>query len=62
VITVIFGAFEVWSAVNPSFFTIKKFGVTASDKALIETGFLIAVTIIIIVSVGSFALVGVYAK
>lgn len=56
-ITVIFGAFEIWSALNPSYFTIKKFGVTTADQALISTGMLMAVVIIIVVSVSSFLIV-----
>ncbi len=44
----VFGVFGVWSAFNPSYFTIKKFGVTAEDQKLIQTGMLMAVGAILI--------------
>jgi uncharacterized membrane protein YsdA (DUF1294 family) len=45
-ISVVFGVFGVWSAVNPSFFTIRKFAETPEDKRLIAQGVILAAVII----------------
>jgi len=42
----------IWSSVNPSYFTIKKFGVTEDDKKLIYQGMAIAAFLIILLLVG----------
>ena len=42
----------IWSAVNPSYFTIKKFGVTEEDKNTISQGIVIAAVLIIILLIG----------
>jgi hypothetical protein len=48
VTTTIFGVFGVWSAFNPSWFTIKKFGVTPEDMETIKTGMLMAAAAIVL--------------
>jgi hypothetical protein len=42
----------IWSSVNPSYFTIRKFGVTDDDKRLIYEGVLIAIALIVVTLVG----------
>jgi hypothetical protein len=42
----------IWSSVNPSYFTIKKFGITEEDKKLILQGFGIAIFLILIMLIG----------
>jgi uncharacterized Tic20 family protein len=56
-ITVIFGAFSVWSAFNPSYFTIRKFGETDTDWQLITTGIILAIVVIVVISWASFRIV-----
>lgn len=45
-------SFGIWSAVNPSYFTIRKFGVSKEDMALVEQGFIIGAIIIMLLVVG----------
>lgn len=42
----------IWSSVNPSYFTIKKFGITEQDKKLIYQGFAIGIIIIAVMLIG----------
>lgn len=46
--------FAIWSSVNPSYFTIKKFGVTQEDKKLIIEGVIIAIIVIVVTLVGVY--------
>jgi hypothetical protein len=57
IITVIFGTFSVWSAFNPSYFTIKKFTENENDWKLITTGIVLAIAVMIMVTVASFVIV-----
>lgn len=47
-------SFGIWSAVNPSYFTIRKFGVSEEDKALVIQGFVIGFIIIAFLVVGAW--------
>lgn len=42
----------IWSSVNPSYFTIKKFGITEDDKTLIYQGMAIGIVLIIVMLLG----------
>lgn len=45
-------SFGIWSAVNPSYFTIRKFGVSEEDRKLVIQGFAIGALIIFLLVLG----------
>ena len=48
----------IWSSVNPSYFTIKKFGITDQDKRIIYQGFGIGIVLIVIMLIGIYLVFG----
>jgi len=55
---VVGNAFSIWSALNPSPFTMRKFGVEEEDRAELRRWQLVAVVLILVMVTGVFLVFG----